>query len=37
MRGRRLYESCGFIDKGAWTVNYPAMGDIQVEMYELVL
>lgn len=36
-RGRRLYESCGFTDKGTWTVNYPDMGDIQVEMYELVL
>lgn len=36
-RGRCLYESCGFTDKGTWTVNYPDMGDIQVEMYELVL
>lgn len=36
-RGRRLYESCGFTDKGTWTVNYPDMGDIQVEMYELAL
>ena len=31
------YESCGFEDKGEWTVHYPALGDIQVAMYELAL
>lgn len=35
--GRGLYESCGFADKGEWTVYYPALGDIQVIMYELAL
>ena len=37
VRGRGLYESCGFADKGEWTVYYPALGDIQVIMYELAL
>ena len=37
VRGRGLYESCGFADKGEWTVYYPALGDIQVIMYELPL
>ena len=37
VRGRGLYESCGFEDKGEWTVHYPALGDIQVAMYELAL
>lgn len=36
-RARSLYESCGFEDKGDWTVYYPALGDIQVSMYELAL
>lgn len=37
VRGRGLYESCGFEDKGEWTVHYPALGNIQVAMYELAL
>ena len=37
VRGRGLYESCGFTDKGEWTVYYPALGHIQVAMYELPL
>lgn len=37
VRGRGLYESCGFADKGEWTVYYPALGDIQVIVYELPL
>lgn len=37
IRGRGLYESCGFTDHGLWTVHYPALGDIQVAMYELLL
>lgn len=36
-RARSLYESCGFEDRGDWTVYYPALGDIQVSMYELPL
>ena len=37
VRGRGLYESCGFSDRGEWPVHYPALGDIQVAMYELEL
>ncbi|MCR2035440.1 GNAT family N-acetyltransferase [Adlercreutzia mucosicola] len=37
IRGRGLYKSCGFTDHGLWTVHYPALGDIQVVMYELLL
>lgn len=37
VRGRGLYESCGFEDKGEWTVHYPSLGDTQVNMYELAL
>ncbi|MEQ2811844.1 GNAT family N-acetyltransferase [Adlercreutzia equolifaciens] len=37
VRGRGLYESCGFSDRGEWPVHYPALGDIQVAMYELAL
>ena len=37
VRAQSLYESCGFEDKGEWTVHYPALGDIQVAMYELAL
>jgi len=36
-RARSLYESCGFEDRGDWTVYYPALGDIQVSMYERAL
>lgn len=37
VRGRGLYESCGFGDRGEWPAHYPALGDIQVAMYELAL
>lgn len=37
VRGRGLYESCSFSDRGEWPVHYPALGDIQVAMYELAL
>lgn len=37
VRGRGLYESCGFSDRGLWLVHYPELGDIQVAMYELAL
>lgn len=37
VRGRGLYESCGFSDRGEWPVHYLALGDIQVAMYELAL
>lgn len=37
VRGRGLYESCGFSDRGLWPVHYPELGDIQVAMYELAL
>lgn len=37
VRGRGLYESCGFSDRGEWPVHYPELGDIQVAMYELEL
>lgn len=37
VRGRGLYESCGFSDRGEWPVHYPELGDIQVAMYELAL
>ena len=37
VRGRGLYESCGFSDRGEWPVHYPALGDIQVAMYGLEL
>ena len=37
VRGRGLYESCGFSDRGEWSVHYPALGDIQVAKYELAL
>lgn len=36
-RARSLYESCGFEDRGDWTVYYQALGDIQVSMYERAL
>ena len=37
VRGRGLYESCDFADRGLWPVYDPDLGDMSVAMYELPL